>query len=383
MTLSDFIRNNVDTLLDDWDAFAESIDLSGRNLTLKELRNDARKILKAIADDIEKVQTDNEQEAKSKGDRPHHAPVITKYARTHAMDRLSHGFDLDEMVSEYRALRANVVRQWTAKLKRADRSTLDELVRFNEAVDQGTTESIRQYSFGLERARGISLGVLAHDLRTPLSAISSSAEAILCKRRPSADEVTKTAQWIRNSSVRMQRIVDDLVDFTRTRLGAVLPLNRRDADLGEACRQTVQELGARDADRRIQVDCSGDLTGHWDPVRLEQLVSNLLSNALRYGPPSSPVTLLAEGKADEVTLSVHNEGEPIPKDVQRTMFHPLVRHAANTDHAAGLGLGLYIVRIIVDAHRGRIEVDSGAHGTKFNVTLPRNAEDSLSGNRRT
>ena len=371
MTLSDFIRHNLEALLDDWERFAKSIDLSGRNLTVDELRDDAKMILGAIADDMAQSQTDEEQDAKAKGERPHHAPGITRFAQSHAVERLSHGFNLDEMVSEYRALRASVIQHWTANMKQADRVRIDELVRFNEAVDQGATESIRQYSAALERSRHIAIGVLAHDLRGPISAIASSAEAILLGRPVSADKAKKTAEWIRNSSIRMQRIVNDLADFTHTRLGGTLPLDRRETDAGDACRCIVQEANASDAGRKIELHCSGDLTGNWDPVRLEQLLSNLLSNALHYGRARSMVTVRAEGRDDEVALSVHNEGEPIPEEVQRSMFDPLVRHAADSDGGGGRGLGLYIVRTIVAAHRGRIDVDSGAEGTTFTVTLPR------------
>ena len=379
VTLSDYIRENLEALLGDWEEFATSIDLSGRNLTVEELRNDAMSMLAAMADDMAQLQTEAEQQAKSKGERPQHAPVVTQYARSHAMERLSHGFNLDEMVSEYRALRASVVRHWTADMQLADRAVLDELVRFNEAIDQCTTESIRQFSAALERSRNIAIGVLAHDLRSPMSAIASSAEAILRGKEASASELKKTAEWIRNSSLRMQRIVNDLADFTYTRLGGVLPLDRRETDAGEACRSIAQEVGARHPDREIDVDCSGDLTGCWDPVRLEQLVSNLLSNALQYGHPRSPVIVRAKDKGEEIALSVRNEGKPIPKDVRRSMFEPLVRHSEHAGHGngGGLGLGLYIVRLLVDAHGGRIDLDSDPRGTTFTVTLPRRpAEDS-------
>lgn len=379
MTLSDFIRHNLEALIEDWEKFAKSIDLSGRNLTVDELRDDAKMILGAIADDMAESQTDEEQEAKAKGERPHHAPGITRFARSHAMERLSQGFNIDEMVSEYRALRASVIHHWTANMKQADRVSLDELVRFNEAVDQGATESIRQYSAALERSRHIAIGVLVHDLRGPMSAIASSAEAILLGRRASAGELKKTAEWIRNSSIRMQRIVNDLADFTHTRLGGTLPLDRRETDAGEACRCVVQEASARHAARKIELECSGDLTGDWDPVRLEQLLSNLLSNALQYGRARSIVTVRAEERGDEVALSVHNEGEPIAEDIQRSMFDPLVRHATDSDGGGGLGLGLYIVRTVAEAHRGRIDVDSGAEGTTFIVTLPRRAPEESRG----
>jgi signal transduction histidine kinase len=379
VTLSDFIRQNLDALLDDWERFAKSVDLSGRNLTVDELRDDAKMILGAIADDMAESQTEEEQQDKSHGKRPHHAPIITQYAQSHAMERLSLGFSLNETLAEYRALRASVIRHWTAQMQQADRAKLDELIRFNEAVDQGMTESIRQFSAALERASDIAIGVLVHDLRGPMSAIASSAEAILLGGRAQADEVKKTAEWIRNSSLRMQRIVDDLADFTHTRLGGPLPLDRRETDAGEACRCIVQEARARHADRKIELDCSGDLTGHWDPVRLEQLLSNLVSNALQYGRPRSIVTVRAEGRGEDVVLSVHNEGEPIPEDIQRSMFDPLVRHTADSNGGGGLGLGLYIVRTVADAHRGRIDVDSGTGGTTFTVALPRRTEEDASG----
>ncbi len=154
MLLSEFIRNNKEPLLAEWDKFAASVDTGETTLTREELRDWAEELLAAIAQDMVTAQSADARERKSKGLEPTNAPRITEHSRVHASQRLHHGFTLTQVVSEYRALRASVVRLWTRE-REGDQDAMSQIVRFDEAMDQSLTESVRMFSARLERARDL------------------------------------------------------------------------------------------------------------------------------------------------------------------------------------------------------------------------------------
>ena len=213
------------------------------------------------------------------------------------------------------------------------------------------------------------VGILGHDLRNPLSAITTAAS--LLTRRADTDKVARPAARILSSAGRMARMIDQLLDFTRIRLGQGLPLSRRENDLAEVCRIAADEL---DADpRRIELHALGDTVGSWDGDRLMQLVSNLVGNALAHGAPTAPAVVTVDGRQpEEVTLTVRNAGAIAPEMLQ-VIFEPFRSGKdRKEDQSSGLGLGLYISQRIALAHSGSIEVRSTQEeGTCFTVRLPR------------
>lgn len=373
MTLPDYIDQHMESLLDEWESFARNARPARADLDRQELRNWARSLLEAMAAEMRSAQTGREQERKSKGERPEYAPRLTDAAQTHAMDRLAHGFNIDQIVSEYRALRATVVRLWTRNTT-TDDEAVDELVRFNEAMDQALTESIHRYSAALERARDLFIGALSHDMRTPLGSILVSAEALLCSEVLDSRHL-QGAVRIRNAGKRISRMLQDLLDFTQTRVGGKLPMHREQTDLSSVCTAIVEEIRALHPDREIQLECRTSLDGMFDVNRVGQMLSNLLLNAVKYGDEGAPVRVTAHSTDDDVFLCVHNEGEPIPKELQRCIFEPLVRgirqNEAENDRG-GLGLGLYIASEIAQGHDGYIDLESTAvDGTTFKARLSR------------
>jgi two-component system, sensor histidine kinase and response regulator len=215
-------------------------------------------------------------------------------------------------------------------------------------------------------------GILGHDLRNPLSAILTAAS--LLARRADSERVTKPATRIVTSATRMARMIDQLLDFTRLRLGRGIPLERKRIDLAEVCRMATDEVDSADAPR-VRVVASGDVVGLWDGDRLAQLVSNLVGNALTHGPAGSPVAVGVDGRDSRVVyLEVHNHGTVAPE--LRSVVFEAFRSTANRkpEGSSGLGLGLYISKQIALAHGGDIEVSSSeAEGTRFAVRLPRTA----------
>jgi len=295
------------------------------------------------------------------------------------MARMRSGFRVDQLLAEYRALRASVIRLWekqtSSQLSEIDRG---DMTRFNEAIDEALTESVSRFTEKVEEYREQFLAVLGHDLRNPLGAIKMTA-TFLARSDDLSEKHAKAASRIVNAAERANRIVGDLLDLTRTRLGQGITLEKRPAELGQVCRQVIEELEAFHPDRDLRLTTEGDLRGEWDDGRLAQVVSNLVGNAIQHGDPTKPVTVRArpeEGSQDgPVVLTVHNCGPTIPEDAQKTIFDPLVRSSTGDDYFGqprSLGLGLFIVRELVTAHGGTVAVHSSdADGTTFTVRMPR------------
>jgi signal transduction histidine kinase len=299
------------------------------------------------------------------------AGVLGRVGHKHASERLATGFNLDQLVSEYRALRASVLRLWEAE--HADK--VSEVTRFNEAIDETLSESTARYSETVNNTREQFLAVLGHDLRNPLSSIVMGA-SLLTKSENLDDKAARTATRILNSAQRMGRMVSDLLDLTRTRLGTGIPVDPKPMNLASVCQQAISELEDVHPSSQLRFEARGDLRGEWDSDRLTQVLSNLVANAVQYGTHDGAVTIVAHDHGADVVLSIHNDGPPIPDSALKTLFDPMVRRQ-QTDLTAdknrsGLGLGLYIAREIVTAHGGTIDVTSGEdEGTTFTVQIPR------------
>jgi len=217
------------------------------------------------------------------------------------------------------------------------------------------------------------LGIIGHDLLNPLSAILMAASAL----RDDPSLPGRHANRILNSAHRIESIISDLLDLTQARVGGGIAITRAPTDAHALCRRILEELQAVNPGREIRFTPKGEADGPWDADRLEQVVSNLVSNALQYGPPGTAINVDSRGTATDWTFSVHNSGDPIPPDVLPHIFDPFKRGRAEAKVSRGrrnLGLGLFIARELVLAHQGTIEVTSSTSaGTRFVVRLPRAA----------
>lgn len=370
MSLSDFIEANLQQLIDDWAEYALQVSAEDSSLNEHQLRNSAAELLVRIAADMRETQSASEQKSKSRGEARDPQSGFNQTARQHADDRLAQGFSINDVVAEFRALRATVLRKWQQTLP-GGAVAFQEMVRFNEAIDQALAESVRQYTQRTERVRDLFAGVLAHDLRSPLGAILNSSEVLLRDEGLSAFGLRAVAN-VQRSTGRMKGMIDDLLIFTRTRLGDVLPVDFTSQNLGRICIDAADEVRAAHPDAVINVRLAGELAGKWDGVRISQLVVNLLVNAVQHG--SGQISVEAHSAGDQVTLVVSNAGNPIPASALPTLFDPFTRSnlsAAQRGTGAGMGLGLYICRCIARAHEGTIRVESSERGTSFTLQIPR------------
>ena len=365
MALSSFIRENGDAIVDAFEAFARTLMPAGVNMVASELRDHAQEMLTALVADMERSQTVAEQAKKSMGQGAEHS--LAASGHLHADARIRHGFTHAQLLAEFRALRASVLRLY----EQTGDTDLGGVRRFNEAIDEALTESMTRYTAMTDLYRDQFVGILGHDLRNPLNSIAAGA-TLLTMTTETDPRSANVASRILRSAHRMGRLIDDLLDLTVTRLGGAIPLKRASFELEQLCHEVILEAQAAHAGASVTFRSSGDLSGEWDRDRLAQVLSNLLGNAIRHGDGTT-VSFAAHGAPDEVVITVHNCGVPIPPALQDAIFEPLVRHAADaTGESNGIGLGLFIARAIVASHEGDISVTSTeTDGTTMTVRLPR------------
>lgn len=377
MRLADFILANVEPILKEWDDFARSLS-TGAKLDDLALRNDAEAILRAAALDMGTAQSGAERESKGKGLGGAGGAVsdrLDNASSVHGVGRAGSGFDLDEVVSEYRALRAAVLRRWRASLPEPDVNDLDDITRFNEAIDQSLAMAVASYTQRVDQSRRMFLAILSHDLRNPLNSISLSAQVASAQQELNADSCEALSQ-IEISVQAISRLVQDLLDFAATGLGARMPLSMGLVSLEMLAREVLAELRAGHPTRTLHLEISGDLTCTCDGPRLRQVFSNLLSNALQHGSEDGPVELSIVGDENEIVFEVQNDGPPIAAHLLPIIFDPLVRDVSmdisRPRRPGSIGLGLYIVHEIVTSHGGTIKATSSADtGTIFRASIPR------------
>jgi len=372
MPLVNFIRSHTEEIAEKWEEFAKTLP-AARGMAEPALRDHLPRILQAITDDMEKVANAARQSKKDILKRPDEP--LERVSDAHARLRLDSGFDLKQVIAEYRGLRASVLGLWNSSATAVTGTEITELIRFNDAVDQLIAEVLTRY---IDRATQYSdrfIAILGHDLRNPFDAISGCA-SLLQESAHSDERHARAISLILRSCQRIGRLINDLLDFARSRLGGPLPLTKTSTDLGDICRSVLEEVKAAHPDRVLELETIGDLSGEWDKERLAQLVSNLAANAVEHGS-GERIRMVARDQGPGVVLEINNRGNPIAPELLPSIFDPLVhgRRGDSGERSDGLGLGSFIAREIVAAHEGTIEVAySASEVTTFKVSLPRRAK---------
>lgn len=369
--LAHFIRGNIECISVEWEKFAATL-LPNEEFSASVLRDGIANILREIAADMDHAQSGEEQQGKSEGDQ-RSSPDKDNAAETHALARVRMGLSSRQLISEFRALRATVIRLWQQSAPDVSKRDLYDITRFNEAIDQALTEAAVRYSEKIEDSRELFLGILGHDLRNPLAAISGLAQLQL--RAKTLDRNAMFADQILLSVGRMSHMITDLIELTRVQLGNGISINASKVDFGKICLDVVKEMKAIYPKRRFQLDAEADLIGEWDAPRMGQVLSNLLGNAVQHGSSEAAITVTAIKVPSGVEFRVHNEGPAIPSDVIKKLFDRFIQgksgRVSDEDQSTSLGLGLYIAKEIIVAHEGTIDVlSSEGDGTTFIAFVP-------------
>jgi signal transduction histidine kinase len=374
MNLSAFIRSHMTQILAEWTAFAKKAAPAGEAMSTLALTDHAEAILRAVAIDIETRQSKQQQYEKSQGDEIDSGEEESA-AAIHGRLRQASNFSLLELSSEFRALRATVLRLWLPLVPQMAETTIYEMVRFNEAIDQALAESIVTFSARAERTRDLFLAVLGHDLRAPLATISLAGDLLMRPEVP-REQVATLGERAKRSTKLMGAMVTDLLGYTRLQMGGGMPTTRAPVDALDVCQAALADARAMYPICNFVFRPDGALKGSFDSVRLQQLVTNLLTNAAQYSAKGQDVTLEALGRDDAITLKVSNFGTVIPEPFLKTIFQPLVQldpdSEADAKPRTSLGLGLFIAQETAAAHNGHITAtSSAANGTVFSAEFPR------------
>ena len=370
MQLSQFILDNLEAILQEWEDFARSL-APGSAMSIKELRDDAERMLRFIAADMETEQTVRQEVVKATGHGPALPEGKSSAAQHHGIGRAVERFSLVELVSEYRAMRASVTRMWIDAVP-LKKESVAQIVRFNEAIDQILAEGVATFTEHLDQEADLFTASIGHDLSNPLNAVALSARRLMISPKL-PDSERASVELIEHASERLTAMLADLRDFTRTRLGGFLIVHREMCDVAELVRNVVSELASGYANRRVTVECRGNPMVSVDRKRVAQLLSNLVANALQHGVANADVQVTTSREADTVTIDVRNAGPAIEPAVMKRLFDPFSNRKAHSDNSH-LGLGLYITQQIAHAHGGSIDVQSSAGAeTSFTVRLPAEA----------
>jgi signal transduction histidine kinase/ActR/RegA family two-component response regulator len=384
LRLADFILDQAEPILKEWDKFARTLEPAHSSMTTKELRDHAAEMLKCIADDLRITQSRQEEIAKSHGNEPR--TLQTKTGEVHGLARLNSQFTIEQLASEFRALRSSVLRLWTEAATSPTSEDLADIIRFNEAIDQLLSASIFSFAKATREAleaektrRDQFLAMLAHELRNPLSPIS--AAATLLKMSKNNDVVvTKASNIIARQVTHMATLVEDLLDVSRVTRGMIdlklEPLDLRHVILN-AIEQVTPLLDARHHVFTVD-ELPQPITMLGDRERLVQILSNLLTNAAKYTPERGHIGLKVDHYDRQVAITIEDDGVGMAADLVPHVFDIFAQAERTSDRTTGgLGLGLALVKSLTELHGGKVTCSSEGHdkGSRFTLWLPRELVD--------
>lgn len=306
-------------------------------------------------------------------------PAVLDAAKSHARMRAEQGLQPADIVVEFRLLRHEILRALRQHLP--DNVPTTDVVGaellVNDALDGAISTGLEALVQRINEARDEFLALTLHEVRRPLTVIRAAAQfaqRLLAQLEPDTPRALDTLQRVISSTDEMARRLSRLLDASRIALGQ-LELSPAEADLAALVRETIERLDPESARRvRLTIQRGLDTRGRWDAEQLRQVVDNLLSNALKYSPPQSPVEVRLYGDAERVGLRVRDRGFGIPAEELPRLFQRYVRTSeAERRGIEGLGLGLYVSRGIVEAHGGCVWAESSGlgRGSTFYVELPR------------
>lgn len=398
LSFPDFILANIEPILVEWEAFARSIWPQGGAIPdPEELRDTTEDILRSTAADMKSAQTAGEQADKSKGagQRSEHSNDVNRAAISHGAGRGTSGLTIEQLVAEYRALRASVLRLWRDSEPSPDTHDLDDVTRFNESIDQSLAESIRAFEQQVEhdrqdilakehearmeaeaanRAKDLFLATLSHELRTPLNAISGWM-SILRDSDYSAEDLAEGLEVIERNTNAQAKLIEDMMDVSRIVSGK-LRLDVRPCDLCDVINAGIDALRPAAEAREIALDVKVDPAANWatcDPTRIQQVVWNLVSNAVKFTPKRGHVDVTLGREQSNLRIEVSDTGQGISPDMLPYVFERFRQGDSSARRRfGGLGLGLSIVKHLVEAHGGTVEAHSEGEGrgARFIVHLP-------------
>jgi signal transduction histidine kinase len=377
LRLADFIDSNIEPILHEWENFARTLKPAATNMTDKELRNHAALMLEFVARDLRSSQSVRQQIDKSHGEGPGEHDDAG-----HGLARMESNFTIEQLVSEYRALRSSVLRLFAESLPLDCSTDVGDVIRFDESIDQLLAASVFSFAAAKRKAdeleenrRSQFLAMLGHELRNPLSPISSAA-AILKQAKGVNPVVDTVSNVLTRQVAHMASLVDDLLDVSRVTRG-MIEIKLEIVDLRHAISDAVEQITPQVAARRQKLIVKNPTVPavvQADKKRIVQIVTNLLSNAAKYTPEGGNLAVSITVCEHDVVILVEDDGMGMAPDFIPQAFELFAQATRTSDRAeGGLGLGLALVKNLVELHGGQVTCKSEGlgKGSQFTVRLPR------------
>ena len=391
MRLADFILDEIEPILQEWEKFARTVEPAASVMTSKELRDHAAVMLKSIAKDLCTTQSREQEIAKSHGQEPQASQ--TDAGEEHGIARLESDFTIEQLFSEYRALRSSVLRLWNEANGSPSSTDITDIIRFNEAIDQLLAASVFSFARATrdameaeKRRKDQFLAMLAHELRNPLSPISAAA-TLLKMAKSNESVVNNASNIIARQVAHMSTLVDDLLDVSRVTRGAVElklePIDLRHV-IDDAVEQVTPQIQARQHGMTV-AEMPEPIIMQGDKKRLVQVITNLLTNAAKYTPDLGQIRLKLDLYDSQVAIEVEDSGIGMAPDFVPQAFDLFAQAERTSDRASGgLGLGLALVKSLTELHGGTVSCASAGlgKGSQFTVWLPKRAVDEKQVERR-
>jgi len=293
--------------------------------------------------------------------------AFSRLAEGQALQRLGYGVGLETLTREYSKLRAVLLRLLMAVEPTPENR--EQLVRLHEGMDRAINEAMHRYGTRREEVRERFVAILGHDLRDPLSTVVISAKTLAANPSLKAEHRVVASRIVRACD-RMQRMINDVLDFARGHLGTGIPAYPVPNDMGEICKAAADEIIGANPQRQVKVDLQGDLRGTFDRDRVHQALTNLLANAITHSEGPVEVRAFETDDHHAIVTEVTSHGEVIPEELRERLFDPFSQGDV-TAPRRGLGLGLFIVQQIAIAHGALCDVTSTEEATTFSIRWPR------------
>jgi len=375
MRLSDFIRTHSEEIAKEWEAFARTCSPAAAKLNVDQLRDHILPLLRFVADDMDAPQTDFEQSEKAQGRQPL-TTVEASEAEKHAALRIIDGFTVDQVIGEFRALRASILRLWIKHRSADIQADPTQITRFNESIDQTLGESVRRHGHLESQAREHStsrdafLATLSHELRGPLAAIVNGVHIVRALGATNANLAPVAAMMAQH----LRRLLDDLLDLARISRNR-LSISCVPTDIRQCVQDAVDANceGLTQGTHILKVDIpEAPLVGQIDCTRVVQVISILLNNAVKYSPAGSRIDVSLIRENEYALISVRDEGIGIAAEMLPRIFDAFYVTNENNLVKHGLGIGLWLARRLVEMHAGTIlaKSEGPTRGAEFCAAIP-------------
>lgn len=385
LRLAKFITSHTEPILQEWEVFARTLRPAALDMTAEQLRNHSALLLKFIAKNINTAQSVEQRIEKSHG-----TETAEQQDWGHGVARAESNFTIEQVVSEYRALRSSVLRLWAQSRPLTSPSDIDDVIRFDEAIDQLLASSVFAFAAARRKAdedekdrRNNFLAMLGHELRNPLSPLNSAA-SILQSTRGNNPVIDKVSNVIARQVSHMASLIDDLLDVSRVTRG-MIDVNLEEIDLrlviGHAVEQVEPQIHARHQKLYVATPQEPAIV-QADKKRIVQIVTNLLTNASKYTPESGHLQLKLQLLPVDIVILIEDDGVGMSPEFVPQAFELFAQAARTSDRSqGGLGLGLALVKNLVELHGGQVSCSSAGlgKGSQFTVRLPRTRPNDSNG----